>query len=236
MAVSKKNTDPDQGNGQDGPTPGVYRYTEGPPLSGREYGKELLAWTRKQVNVARKQLYPFLLRLVTRIPQRVYNGVDTKELNRRMQKINWNKDYYSTEAIARGQRSPRFQRKIMQVNSILRDLQKLSESDHYKAEELRWKLQHKYWTGTRMQQERGNTLTKVLPAAHYFTGPRMQYPATNLSNGNQKSIAPAISQPMNAETKQQENAARRKRIAAAGASLLSSWTQRSRKPKKGMGL
>jgi hypothetical protein len=105
------------------------------------------------------------IRTTTRIPLARFNGVDVKDLDRRMAKINWNKDYYSPDAISKGQKKARNERDIMRVNRIFRDLKKLSDSGDSRAEELRWKLQHRHWTRTKMQPQRANTMGEVRPFA-----------------------------------------------------------------------
>src|ERR1700744_1324336 len=130
---------------------------------GMEVGRvavTLLGRILQGIGVAIKQTY---IRSTTRIPLAGYNGVNAQELDKRMAKINWNKDYYSPEVIAKGRQKARLEREIMRVNSILRDLKKLSDRGDYKAEELRWKLQHKYWTHTKMQPQRANTTGEVVP-------------------------------------------------------------------------
>jgi hypothetical protein len=135
------------------------------PSDGMEVGRvaaTILGRVLQAIGVAIKQTY---IRSTTRIPLAGYNGVNAQELDKRMAKINWNKDYYSPEVIQKGRQKARLERDIMRVNSILRDLKKLSDSGDYKAEELRWKLQHKYWTYTKMQPQRANTTAEVVPFA-----------------------------------------------------------------------
>jgi len=204
--------------------------------AGREYAKEFMRWAGRWLGRGGKQLRILFIRLATRIPERGYNGVNTAELNRRMRKINWNKDYYSAEAIARSERSPRRQRTIMRVNSILRDLKKLSDSGHYMGEELRWKLQYKHWTNTRMQPQIRNTLETTVPPAGYQTPVNRAAPGnsqrreSNVNKNMARDIRPDLAQ------RQQQNAARRKQIAKAGANLLTSVVSRQHKRKKGLGI
>ncbi|MBN8856678.1 MAG: hypothetical protein BGO55_06255 [Sphingobacteriales bacterium 50-39] len=202
--------------------------------SGREYAKEFLRWAGKSLRQGGKQFRALYIRLATRIPEQGYNGINTAELDRRMRKINWNKDYYSEEALAKGERSPRMQRRIMRANSIFRDLKKLSDSGHYMAEEIRWKLQHKYWTNTRMQPQTGNTLEAVALPASYRS-------VRNIADARENSedqVSGGISRDNRQDTfqKQQQNEARRKQIVKAGANLLTSLVSRQHKKKKGLGI
>lgn len=133
------------------------------PSAGTQVGRiatSILGRIFNGIGIAVSQAY---IRLSTRIPLAGYNGVNAQELDKRMSKINWNKDYYSADAILKGRSKARLERDIMRVNSIFRDLKRLSDSGDYKAEELRWKLQHKYWTHTKMEGQRSNTVGNIAP-------------------------------------------------------------------------
>lgn len=179
-----------------------------------------------------RRIGSLLIRAATRIPDRGYNGIDTRELSRRMRKINWNKDYYSSEALSKGVNSPRMQRQIMRVNSIFRDLKKLSDSGHYMAEELRWKLQYKYWSNTRMRSQIGNTLETVSTPAINFKSDIQ--PATGYNQGQGNKVSPRNG--IDTSARKQQNEVRRKLIAKAGANLTTSMPGRQHRRKKGLGI
>jgi hypothetical protein len=207
-----------------------------PANAGQEYGKELLHWTGNRLKEAGQELKALFIRITTRIPKWRLNDIDTDSLRKRMSKINWNKDFYSPEAMARSEKSPRLQRDIMRVNSIFRDLKKLSDSGHYMGEELRWKLQYKYWTNTRMQAGIANTLNDVMPSAHYRFPPGTTPPARRQENAVSRDVAPSTRNTTEVSQKQQENEARRLRVAYGGGRLGTSISPRQRRPKKGLGL
>ncbi len=236
MALSNKNIGQDPGKDPGFPSPGMYNPMQEEPASGREYAKELLIWAGKVLKQASRGLYVQLVKVTTIIPQRHFNGVDTRGLDRRMRKINWNKDYYSQEAIAKGMRNARLQRDIMRVSSIFRDLKNLSDSGHYRGEEFRWKLQRKYWANTRMHPHTGNTLETVVAPANYMSAAKKE--ATEYKQDKEKRMdrKPVTGNTVDVSKRQQENEARRIRIAKAGATLLTSLNSRQNKPKKGLGI
>ena len=236
MALSNKNIGEDQGKVPGSPSRDGYSDTQEQPSSGREYGKEFLTWAGRWLKNAGERLYAQIVKLATRIPQRNFNGVDTKELDKRMRKINWNKDYYSEDAIAKGLRSARQQRNIMRVNSIFRDLKKLSDSGHHQAEELRWKLQRKYWANTRMHPQTSNTLETIVVPANYLTPAKRS--AVGYSQGKESRMdrKPIMGNTVDASQRQQQNEARRAKIASASARLTTSENQYQPRQKKGLGL
>ena len=183
-----------------------------------------------------RRLKILVVRATTIIPAGRYNGIDAKDLDRRMRQINWNKDYYSPEALAKSKNSPRLQRRIMRANSIFRDLKSLSDSGHYMAEELRWKLQHKYWRNTRMEPQTGNTLEQIIAPANHQSLGKTAAPGDTRNKGIQTTRVPARDQSNGPSQKRQQNEARRKKIAMAGASLVTSLVRKEHKRKRGLGI
>lgn len=236
MAPSNKNTGQERGRDPGIPSTGNYDYLQAQQASGREYAKEFLAWAGKWLRIAGKRVYTQLVKSITIIPRRQFNGVDTKALDKRMRKINWNKDYYSDDAIAMSMQSRRLQRDIVRVNSIFRDLKRLSDSGHHLGEELRWKLQRKYWSDTRMHAQTGNTREVVVISPGKLHLAKNDAAELKQSKGNLMEIKPIIGSAVSVSQTLQENEARRLRIAKAGASLLTSLVGKENKRKKGLGL
>lgn len=234
--MAKNNTISGQSQNTDLPDYSGFSDEFAPSNPGREYGKELLRWTGNRLKEAGRELKTLFIRVTTRIPKWRLNDIDTDSLRKRMSKINWNKDFYSPEAIERSEKSPRLQRDIMRVNSVFRDLKKLSDSGHYMGEELRWKLQYKYWTNTRMQAGTANTLNAVTPAVHYRFPPGTTPPAKMQENAVSKDVSPSTRNTADVSQKQQEKEARRIRVAYGGGRLGTSISPQQRRPKKGLGL
>jgi hypothetical protein len=207
-----------------------------PSNPGREYGKELARWAGIQLKGAGRLLKTLFVRVTTRIPKWKLNDVDTDSLRKRMSKINWNKDYYSAEAIARSERNPRLQRDIMRVNRIFRDMKQLSDSGHYMGEELRWKLQRKYWTNTRMQPQIGNTLNAVAPPGSYPSPSKTNIPSNSSARDQRVANSVSMGNTSSISQKQQENETRRIKIAYGGGRLGTSIAPRQHRPKRGLGL
>jgi hypothetical protein len=102
------------------------------------------------------------------------------------------------------------------------------------AEEIRWKLQHKYWTNTRLQPQTGNTLEEVAVPAGYSSVRNVAAARGN----SEDQVTGVISRDNRQDTlqKQQQNEARKKQIVKVGASLLTSLVGRQHKKKKGLGI
>lgn len=204
--------------------------------AGREYGKELMRWAGSQLKGTARLFNALFIRLSTRIPSRAFGGVSTAELDGRMRKIKWSRDYYSREALARGRKKPRLQRDIMRVNSIFRDLNKLSDSGHYMGEELRWKLQYKYWTNTQIHAQIGNTLNAVVPPGSSPSPVKNNIRSNNYVRDNGVATDISKGQTASVSQKQQQNEARRIKVVYGGGHLGTSISPRQLRPKKGLGL
>jgi hypothetical protein len=231
----------------------VYNYLENLPANEREFGKEFrffLGGVLKQTGVMLNRAF---IKATNRIPLAGYNGVNAQELDKRMAKINWNKDYYSESAITKSADRPRMERDIMRVNRILADLKKLSDSGDHRAEELRWKLQHRHWTGTKMQGQRRNTTQDVTPLSNHplkslSTG-QSSVPQTGQSQQPEKTASPEnqISQGSRSQRRgtsvttneasqnRQASDVRRARVAFGAGRMGPSYSPRQRKPVRRIG-
>ena len=203
--------------------------SQDPTAAGRELGKKVLAMAGRSLRRSGRQLNALFVRATTRIPERNMNGVNTKTLAKRMAKINWNKDYSSPAAIARSENSPRLQRQIMRVNAVLRDLKKLSDSDNYMGEEIRWKLQRKFWTNTGMKTQMGNTREALTTS----TGVSESKDRGQVTSSQTTPAKRALLDISNGNV---QSESRRTRIAIAAARIFGSGGGRQRKPGKHMGI